>query len=96
MVRREMADIAEGTGENVASGEPCLELVKSVDATFGGYPCKDASSLLEEKIRKQRLKSIEQGTGETGVGYRSECTLCKTLEVPLKINENVRLLVNMS
>ena len=91
-----MANIAEGTCENVASGEPRLELVKSPDFTFGGYPCKDASSLPEEKIRKQRLKSIEQGTGETGVGYRSECTLCKTLEISLKINENVRLLVHMS
>ena len=86
-----MAEITEGVGENVASGEPCLEFVKPSDFTFGGYPCKDASSLLEETIRKQRLKSTEQGTGETGVGYRSECTLCKTLEIPLKVNENVRL-----
>ena len=91
-----MAEIAEGVGENVASGEPCLELVKRSDFTFGGCPCKDASSLLEEKIRKQRLKSIEQGTGETGVGYRSECALCKTLDIALKVNENVRLLVRMS
>ena len=95
MFRKEMTDVIDGTGENVltASGQAEMELVRPVDLTFGGYPCKDASTLLEEKIRQERLRSIELGTGETGIGYRSEAGLCKTLEVPIKVNENVRLLV---
>ena len=94
----EMTDILDGTGENVltASEQSEMELVRPVDLTMGGYPCKDASSLLEENIRKERLKSIELGTGETGIGYRAEAALCKALEVPIKVNENVRLLVHMS
>ena len=91
---QEMAEIVDGTGENVLTAE--MELVRPVDLTFGGYPCKDASSLLEEKIRKGRLRSIETGTGETGIGYRSEAALSKALDVPLKVNENVRLIVHMS
>ena len=92
-----MTDVIDGTGENVltASGQSEMEFVRPVDLTVGGYPCKDASTLLEEKIRKERLKSIELGTGETGIGYRAEAALCNTLEVPIKVNENVRLLVNI-
>lgn len=98
MFRQEMTEVVDGAGENVltASGEPEMELVRPVEVTFGGYPCKDASSLLEEKIRKERLRAIETGTGQTGTGYRSEAAMCKTLEVPLKVNENVRLLVHIS
>ena len=94
MFRQEMTDVIDGTGDNVltASGQPEMELVRPVDLTFGGYPCKDASTLLDEKIRQERLKSIELGTGETGIGFRGESALVKTLEVPLRVNENVRLL----
>ena len=86
---QEMAEIVDGTGENVLTAE--MELVMPVDLMFRGYPCKDASSLLEENIRKERLRSIETGTGETGTGYRSEAAMCKTLEVPLNVNDNARL-----